>query len=32
MKQLLAEEESHNKHLFKSLLKAMAPLISKKEA
>jgi tRNA(Ile)-lysidine synthase TilS/MesJ len=32
MKQLLAQEESHNKHLFKSLLRAMNPLISKKDA
>jgi tRNA 2-thiocytidine biosynthesis protein TtcA len=32
MKQLLAEEESHNKLLFKSLLRAMTPLISKKDA
>lgn len=32
MKNLLAEEESHNKYLFKSLLQAMRPLISKKDA
>ena len=32
MKQLLAHEESHNKPLFKSLLKAMSPLIAKKDA
>lgn len=32
MKQLLAQEESHNKQLFKSLLHAMSPLIAKKEA
>ena len=32
MKKLLAEEESHNKGLFKSLLTAMTPLISEKEA
>ena len=29
MKQLLAQEESHNKHLFKSLMTAMRPLYSK---
>lgn len=32
MKQLLAEEESHNKALFKSLLRAMSQLIAKKDA
>ena len=32
MKTLLAEEESHNKYLFKSLLQAMRPLFSKKGA
>jgi len=32
MKQLLANEESTNRHLFKSLLSAMQPLISKKDA
>ena len=32
MKTLLAEEESHNKYLFKSLLQAMRPLISKNDA
>ncbi len=32
MKQLLAEEETHNKPLFKSLMRAMGPLIAKKEA
>ncbi len=32
MKTLLAEEESHNKYLFKSLLQAMRPLYSKSDA
>lgn len=32
MKELLAREEAHNKGLFKSLLRAMAPLYSRKEA
>jgi len=32
MKTLLAEEESHNKQLFKSLLTAMRPLFSKNKA
>lgn len=32
MKALLAREESHNKQLFKSLLTAMRPLISKNDA
>ena len=32
MKALLAEEESHNKYLFRSLLQAMRPLISKNSA
>jgi len=32
MKSLLGEEESHNKHLFKSILKAITPLLSEKEA
>jgi tRNA 2-thiocytidine biosynthesis protein TtcA len=32
MKNLLAKEESHNKHLFKSLLQAMRPLFSKSDA
>lgn len=32
MKTLLAEEETHNKQLFKSLLTAMRPLISKNSA
>lgn len=32
MKGLLAQEESHNKYLFKSLLQAMRPLFSKDEA
>jgi len=32
MKTLLAEEETHNKYLFKSLLQAMRPLISKSGA
>ncbi len=32
MKQLLAEEESHNKTLFKSLLTAITPLIAKNKA
>jgi tRNA 2-thiocytidine biosynthesis protein TtcA len=32
MKNLLAEEESHNKYLFKSLLQAMRPLFIKNDA
>ncbi|MBI1423710.1 MAG: tRNA 2-thiocytidine biosynthesis protein TtcA [Gammaproteobacteria bacterium] len=32
MKTLLAQEESHNKYLFKSLLQAMRPLFSKNDA
>jgi tRNA 2-thiocytidine biosynthesis protein TtcA len=32
MKQLLADEESHNKRLFKALLSAMRPLIEEKSA
>lgn len=32
MKQLLASEESHNKHLFKSILTAITPLMAKKDA
>lgn len=32
MKQLLASEESQNRHLFKSLLTAMRPLIAKNDA
>lgn len=32
MKALLAEQETHNTYLFKSLLKAMRPLFSKNEA
>jgi len=32
MKQLLAQEESHNKQLFKSLMTAMRPLYSKNDA
>jgi tRNA 2-thiocytidine biosynthesis protein TtcA len=32
MKALLAKEESHNKYLFRSLLQAMRPLISKNSA
>ena len=32
IKQLLASEEQHNKTLFKSLLTAMTPLLSKTDA
>ena len=32
MKTLLAQEETHNKDLFKSILKAITPLLSIKEA
>lgn len=32
MKSLLAQEETHNSHLFKSILRAITPLLSKKEA
>ena len=32
MKSLLALEETHNSHLFKSILRAITPLLSKKEA